>query len=148
MVSRTARRSEMKSKLHKLRQVGFDELRVRGSQAFAAFAERQNWSSSSKLISDDALLRLLDGEISDLLTHFRERTSPKFFASFADPQATINELRRRWPGAENQIVKRAERILAGYFDLLGFRDLSFGTRLTGISSPSPANVRPASTGVV
>ncbi|MEN3330340.1 MAG: hypothetical protein V7638_5147, partial [Acidobacteriota bacterium] len=49
----------MKSKLHKLRQVGFDELRVRGSQAFAAFAERQNWSNSSKLISDDALLRLL-----------------------------------------------------------------------------------------
>src|SRR6185369_12147150 len=116
----------MKSKLHKLRQVGFDELRVRGSQAFAAFAERQNWSSSSKLISDDALLRLLDGEISDLYTHFRERTSPKFFASFADSQATIDELRRRWPGAENQIVKRAERILAGYFDLLGFRDLNFG----------------------
>jgi uncharacterized heparinase superfamily protein len=116
----------MKSKLHKLRQVGFDELRVRGSQAFAAFAERQNWSSSSKLISDDALLRLLDGEISDLKTHFRERTSPKFFASFTDPQKTIAELRRRWPGAENQIVKRADRILAGYFDLLGFRGLSFG----------------------
>ena len=116
----------MKSKLHKLRQVGFDELRVRGSQAFAAFAERQNWSSNSKLISDDALLRLFDGEISNLQTHFRERTSPKFFASFADPQATINELRRRWPGAENQIVKRADRIVAGYFDLLGFRGLSFG----------------------
>jgi len=119
----------MKSKLHKLRQVGFDELRVRGSQAFAAFAERQNWSNRSKLISDDALLRLLDGELkstSDLLIHFRERTSPKFFASFTDPQATINELRRRWPGAENQIVKRADRIVAGYFDLLGFRNLSFG----------------------
>jgi len=121
--------SGMKSKLHKLRQVGFDELRVRGSQAFAAFAERQNWSNRSKLISDDALLRLLDGELkstSDLLIHFRERTSPKFFASFIDPQATINELRRRWPGAENQIVKRADRIVAGYFDLLGFRNLSFG----------------------
>jgi len=119
----------MKSKLHKLRQVGFDELRVRGSQAFAAFAERQNWSNSSKLISEDALLRLLNGELkstSDLFLHFRERTSPKFFASFADPQATINELRRRWPGAENQIVKRAERIVAGYFDLFGFRNLSFG----------------------
>ncbi|HET6973732.1 MAG TPA: alginate lyase family protein [Pyrinomonadaceae bacterium] len=119
----------MKSKLHKLRQVGFDELRVRGSQAFAAFAERQNWSNSSKLISDDALLRLLNGESkspSDLLNHFRERTSPKFFASFADPQATVNELRRRWPGAENQIVKRADYIVAGYFDLLGFRNLNFG----------------------
>jgi len=119
----------MKSKLHKLRQVGLDELRVRSSQALAAFAERQNWSSQSKLISDDALLRLLDGELkstSDLLTHFRERKSPKFFASFTDPQATIDELRRRWPGAENQIVKRADRIIAGYFDLLGFRNLSFG----------------------
>jgi len=119
----------MKSKLHRLRQVGFDELRVRGSQALAAFAERQNWSNSSKLISNDALLRLFDGELkstSDLLIHFRERTTPKFFASFTDPQATINELRRRWPGAENEIVKRAERIVAGYFDLLGFHGLSFG----------------------
>ena len=129
MVSRTARRSEMKSKLHKLRQVGFDELRVRGSQAFAAFAERQNWSSRSKLISDDALLRLFDGGLrstSDLLIHFRDRTSPKFFASFTDPRATINELRRRWPDAETEIVERADRIVAGYFDLLGFRNLSFG----------------------
>jgi uncharacterized heparinase superfamily protein len=129
MVSRTARRSEMKSKLHKLRQVGLDELRVRGSQAFAAFAERQNWSSRSRLISDDELLRLFNGgprSISDLYTHFRERTRPKFFASFTDPQATINELRRRWPGDENQIVKRAGHIVAGYFDLLGFRNLSFG----------------------
>ena len=119
----------MKSKLHKLRQVGLDELRVRSSQALAAFAERQNWSNRSKLISDDALLRLFDGglrSISDLHTHFRERTSPKFFASFTDPQATINELRYRWPGDENQIVKRADHILAGYFDLLGYRNLSFG----------------------
>ena len=119
----------MKSKLHKLRQVGFDELRVRSSQALAAFAERQNWSSHSKLISDDALLRRLAVEFrsaTELHTHFRERTSPKFFASFDDPQATINELRRRWPGAEDEIVKRADRILAGYFDLLAFRNLSFG----------------------
>jgi uncharacterized heparinase superfamily protein len=119
----------MKSKLHKLRQVGFDELRVRGSQAFAAFAERQNWSSRSRLISDDALLRLFDGDLkstSDLHTHFRERTSPKFFASFTDPQATINELRRRWPEAEKEILERADRIVAGHFDLLGFRNLSFG----------------------
>ena len=129
MVLRTARRSEMKSKLHKLRQVGFDELRVRGSQAIAAFAERQNWSSRSRLISDDALLRLLDGGLkstSDLLNHFRARTSPKFFASFTDPQATINELRRRWPDAEKEIVERADRLVAGHFDLLGFRNLSFG----------------------
>lgn len=129
MVLRTARRSEMKSKLHKLRQVGFDELRVRGSQAIAAFAERQNWSSRSRLISDDALLRLLDGGLkstSDLLNHFRARTSPKFFASFTDPQATINELRRRWPDAEKEIVELADRLVAGHFDLLGFRNLSFG----------------------
>ena len=119
----------MKSKLHKLKEVGLDELRVRSSQALAAFAERQNWSSRSRLISDDALLRLFNGglrSISELHTHFRERTSPKFFASFSDPQATINDLRSRWPGAENQIIKSADRIVAGYFDLLGFRDLSFG----------------------
>jgi hypothetical protein len=125
----------MKRRLDKLRKTSFDELRVRGSQAFAAFAERRSWSSQTRVMDDQAFLRLLDPEKfngqdlaspSDLRHHLRARTSPAFFAGFSDPEATITELRRRWPGAEERIVEQAERITEGRFDLLGFHRLSFG----------------------
>ena len=106
-------------KLRKLRGVSLDELRVRGSQALAAFAERSNWSRKSKLPSDEAIQQLFDRD------KFGERAT--FFAGFDDPQATVNELRRRWPNAEKEIVERADRIVDGHFDLLAFRNLSFGT---------------------
>lgn len=111
-----AQKGTANRKLRKLTQTSFDELRMRGSQALAAFAERANLSRQS--ISDDALPSLDD---------FRARTAPRFFSSFEDPQTTIAELRRRWPSAEKEIVERADRIVAGYFDLLGFRNLSFAT---------------------
>ena len=120
----------MKSKLHKLRKTSFDELRVRGSQAFAAFVERRGWSGQVKVISDDALMKLLKTEVrsaSELRDHFRERTSPAFFASFDQPSATIAELRKRWPASEKEIIERANRITEGQFDLLAFCKLSFGT---------------------
>ena len=107
------------SKMHKLKEVSLDELRVRGSQALAAFAERKNWSRLSKLPSDDAIQRLFDRD------QFGTRAT--FFAAFDDPQATLNELRRRWPNAEKEIVERADRIVEGRFDLLGFCNLNFGT---------------------
>ena len=107
------------SKLQKLRNVSLDELRVRSSQALAAFAERNNWSSQSKLPSDDAISQLIDRN--------KFGTQARFFATFDDPEATINELRRRWPNAEKEIVERADRIAEGRFDLLAFRNLSFGT---------------------
>ncbi len=107
------------SKMQKLRGISLDELRVRGLQAFAAFAERKNWSSQSWLPSDDAIRQLINRD------QFGMRAT--FFAAFADPQATINELRRRWPNAEKEIVERADRIAEGRFDLLAFRNLSFGT---------------------
>lgn len=107
------------SKVQKLKWVSFDELRIRGSQALAAFAERNNWSRQSKLPPDEAILRLLDRD------KFGRRSA--FFASFENTRATIGELRRRWPNAEKAIVEHAERIAEGRFDLLAFRNLSFGT---------------------
>ena len=99
-------------KFTKLSRMSLDELRVRGSQALAAFVERNNWSRQVKLPSFDR-------------DKFGERTT--FFAAFDDPEATINELRRRWPNAEKEIVERADRIVEGRFDLLAFRNLSFGS---------------------
>ncbi len=62
----------------------------------------------------------------DLLKRFMVRTEPRFFAGFTDRQATIQEMRSRWPEAESEIVRRADAIVDGKFALLGFSNLNFG----------------------
>jgi len=119
---------QVKSRLHKLRNTSFDELFVRGSQALAAFTERRSWSRRAKMMSDDALLGVTGvSSAHALLDNFRNRSECGFFAAFDDPASTIAELRRRWPESEKEIVDRADRIMEGRFDLLAFRNLSFGT---------------------
>lgn len=122
------------SKLKRLGKASLSELRVRGSQATAALAERRGWSSLAKLPTDQAFLKLFipAGTLprlttaAELLAHFRTRKDPGFFAGLADREATVAALRSRWPNAEPELVEQANRILAGKFDLLGLCNLSFG----------------------
>src|ERR1051326_2849805 len=125
---------ESLGKLKKLKGRSLDELRVRGAQALAAGAERYGLSAQARLPRDSAFFRLLDParlgseslSAEGLLSHFRSRTTPHFFAAFADVEETRRELQRRWGAeAEASVVARARRIAEGRFDLLGFRDLSF-----------------------
>lgn len=118
----------MRRKLQKLRRTSLDELRVRGAQAFAAFAERRSWSSQSRLISDAELGRLLHSSsiTADLRQHFQQRTDVPFLSSFENPVETLQEFRRRWPAAEQRISEQADRITSGRFDLLGLKNLTFG----------------------
>ena len=120
----------MKRALHKLRKISFDELFVRGSQRFCAFAERREWSRAAKLISDKEFLGRIDAKWTsalDFRDHFRERSEPHFFPAFDNPASTTAELRRRWPASANDIVGRADRMNEGRFDLLGLRNVSFGS---------------------
>lgn len=125
----------MKRTLGKLRTTSIDELWVRGLQALAAFAERRSWSAQTTLMPDKAFLARLDPSwfkdrqlVSplDFRDYFRTRSRPAFFAGFDDPEATIAELRRRWPEAEARIIGHADWILDGRFDLLGLHNLDFG----------------------
>lgn len=127
--------AEVLEKLKKLKGRSPDELRVRSSQAFAAYMERRGWSAQARLPRDGALFEMLTATSSkrapisaeSLLEHFRARTAPCFFAAFTNQQATIDKLSRRFgPGAEEKAVELANRIEKGRFDLLGFRDLYFG----------------------
>ena len=126
---------ETLNKLKKLKGRSLDEFRVRGVQAWAAYAERRGLSAQARVPGDAAFYELLDktqaGPVSrsaeGLLTHFRTRTSPAFFAAFAAPEETLAELRRRFGATtERAVVERANHIVAGRFDLLGLRDLHFG----------------------
>ncbi len=122
------------NKLKKARGRGADELRVRGQQSLAALAERRGWSRAARLPTDAEFFRLFDApraarihDDESLLEHFRTRTAPAFFASFADTAKTRAELEKRFGGRDKaHAVAHAERICDGRFDLLGLRDLSFG----------------------
>lgn len=123
----------MVTSLNKLKGRSLAELRVRSSQALAAFAERHHWSALTKLPTDEALITMLEpasgsrGLVSaqEFLELFRVRTSPRFFSAFNDREATIGELRTGLE-VEARTIRRADRVVAGRFDLLGLTDLSFG----------------------
>jgi hypothetical protein len=120
-------------KLKKLRGRSLDEFRVRGRQMLHARAERLGWSRQARLPSDDELLASLDPKLTradtcdDLLTGFRTRTAPRFFAGADKAQQTLACMNRFGTLASmDETIERAHRIRLGKFDLLGLRDLDFG----------------------
>jgi hypothetical protein len=102
---------------------------VRGTQSLTALLERRDWSSLTKIPGDEEFFNLLSISVNsaeELLSHFRTRTTPAFFAGVAEREGTINALLDSWPNAAGEIVAKAERIVAGKFTLLGLPELSFG----------------------
>ena len=114
------------SRAEKLRRMTFDEIRVRASQAAAVIAERHGWSTQTKLPSDAALESLLTTSVENLLEQFRTGNKQDLLPAFADRDVLVNEFRDRWPASEKLITAEADRIVAGQFDLLGLRNVSFG----------------------
>ena len=109
-------------KLQKLKNASLHELRVRAAQQVSAFSERRGWSTLAKLPGDD----VFGSSVTDLLEHFRLRSTPSFFAGFQSPEITASAFNSRWPESAQKLIEKADRIVAGKFDLLGFKDLSFG----------------------
>src|ERR1043165_690330 len=103
-------------KLQKLKNASLHELRVRATQQISAFSERRGWSKLVKLPSDESFSSLISASHSE----------PAFFASFQSPEQTASVFQSRWPTTAQKLIDKAERIVAGKFDLLGFKDLSFG----------------------
>lgn len=119
----------MREKINKLKKMTPREVYVRSAQALSALAERAGVSAQTRLPDDAELLSSFSNScrsLDDLLVSFRARSGPRFFAAFDDPAGTVDEFRRRWPGSERAIIERAQRIIEGQFDLLGFKRLSFG----------------------
>jgi hypothetical protein len=103
-------------KLQKLKNASLHELRVRAAQQISAFSERRGWSRLVKLPSDESFSSLLNGS----------QAEPKFFPSFQSPEKLAQIFQSRWPESARKLIDKADRIVAGKFDLLGFKDLSFG----------------------
>jgi hypothetical protein len=92
------------------------------AQQVSAFTERRGWSSLSKLPGDEVFV----SPPNDLCEHFRLRSAPPFFGSFQSPEKTATTFKSRWPNRAQELITKANRIISGKFDLLGFKNLSFG----------------------
>lgn len=119
---------QKKSKLAKLASMSLDEFRERISQRLAIEFERRAWTSLSKFPSDNELSDLLKAPTPGeaLLQQFRAATTPTAFEVLADPRAAVSNFKARWEDSFSTIVAEADNIVAGRFNLLGQKNLSFG----------------------
>ena len=117
----------------KLRGRSATEFGVRGFQLASAWLERTGLSSDAgalddrsvwKRVSQDVRSRIPVGNADALLADFRHSPN-RFFAGFENREATIRELRRRWPNKIERIVAAADAVCEGRFDLLGYKDLHY-----------------------
>ena len=126
--------------LNKLRGRSLREWRERGRQELHKFGERLRLQRG--VMSDEQWLRLIEpsfrngsgeGTAQAILQRLQRAhdTQPgrdSVFLPALDQSREIAELMRTRFAAESAaLIERADRICAGRFDLLGLRDLSFGT---------------------
>ncbi len=135
--------------IEKFRSIrSWDELRTRGTQAVTAYGEK--FGLNGQVPTDDEFFRLLDPERTDLANateegiwlEFFENSTRHFFASFRDLGASMEVFRSAFPASAQYFVERAERLISGRIDLLGYTELEIGTDidwhrepLSGIRSP-------------
>jgi len=135
--------------LSKLRGRSLDELRVRGRQFLQTRAELHGISKLDRIPSDEQFRNLLSLELpleefgEALLQHFVSRKTPNFFGAFQEPETARQELRQRFAPNEAVVVQKSERIAAGHFDLLGLKDLDFGTPINWHLEPIAGTIAPA-----
>lgn len=122
-------------KIKKLRGRSLEEIRARSGQAFSAYTEQIG--IGGRLPSDRELCQLADrSQFTDrteitpgaLVERFYESTRYTFFPSFLSGEETLAAFRSEFgEEAAGAIIGAADKVRGGRFDLLGFRDLDFGT---------------------
>lgn len=119
----------MLKKIAKLKDRSFAEILDRGRQTGAMYAERFGFSRQLSLPSDAEIFRSFDlsgTDNSDGILSEHLKKNP-FYPSFSNRESTIRVLRKEWPFEEERIVAKADRICDGFFDLLGYEGLFFGS---------------------
>lgn len=103
-------------KLRRVLRMSFAEISCRARQEISKWQDRR---------SDSRASRPGGGIPVDLLDQCLEEFPGRFFAGANDPQI-LTRLRDRIPTSGPRIVEAADRAVQKRFDLLGYRQLSFG----------------------
>ncbi|HEX6249926.1 MAG TPA: alginate lyase family protein [Gemmatimonadaceae bacterium] len=120
------------------------ELAERGAQFLASELECRGWSAAARVPDDAAFARLLYGSRESAMRgDSGARRRPLLFGGASEPAQTAAEFAVRFPDRVSGILAAADRVLAGRFDLLGYRDLSFGDPIDWHLDPVHARRAPA-----
>jgi hypothetical protein len=120
--------------LKKLKGKSLEEIRTRSEQALSAYTEQIG--IGGKLPTDEQLYQLTDHSKFDpatklsskaLFSKFYQESRTGFFPSMAVRQETIKSFRTNFDDeAARFFINRANKIVDGRFDLLGYLNLDFG----------------------
>ncbi len=123
-------------KIKKLRGRSWKEIRFRGEQVLNAYADKLGFAgilpSNSQFgdLIDPQILNRQNPTEAELLENFRQTASARFFPSFANKSATTKALREcLGKSGIAEVLRKAEKIVEGKFDLLGFEELDFGKEI-------------------
>lgn len=117
----------------KMKGKTWSELRTRGEQELAARTDQIGLSG--KLPTDEDFLTLIEPSFfgdnaptaEDLLAKFAEDAEYNFFPAFRQKELTTETFQTLFGTTEaERIIEKAEKIVAGKFDLLGYENLEFG----------------------
>ncbi len=123
-------------KIKKIKGRSWAEIRARGEQAISARTEQIGLSG--KLPSDEEFARLLDvsflgtGKIEPekLFEQFFAESEYTFFPAFRQKEKTLEIFRSEFGEKSARFfIEKAEKAVAGKFDLLGFQNLDFGAEV-------------------
>ncbi|HVG19430.1 MAG TPA: alginate lyase family protein, partial [Blastocatellia bacterium] len=132
--------------------------RVRGKQELAKLGERLLGAGTAEM-SDGALLNEVcassrngSGEGTSALILERIRSfvtgagdtsqAQTFFPSVARREEIVSIMSRRFPAGRRALIERADRAMAGRFDLLGYNDLGFGSPIDWLLEPTTGRRAP------
>ena len=119
-------------KIKKIRNRSFKELRERGEQA--VFARADQIGLSGNLHSDAEFTQLIDDAhfdgktftAADLREKFYEDAPFNFFPTFRQRDEVTRIYSDRFAAGAKIHIEKAERLIEGKFDLLGYQNLDFG----------------------
>lgn len=129
----TATMANSLDKLKKIRGRSFKEIRLRGEQAMRARAEQIGLSgklpTTAELISfvDEAAFGGENFTIEDLRERFYEDAPFNFFPAFRQKSETVQAFKNQFKNSAETFIHKADKILEGKFDLLGYENLDFGS---------------------
>lgn len=119
--------------LRKIKGRSWSEIRTRGGQAISIYAEQAGLSGN--LPSDEELLQLIDHpgidlngkESRTLLEKFLRNSEFSFFPSLREDENIFEGFKEKFGGTVTKsILSKADNIIEGKFDLLGYEKLDFG----------------------